>query len=63
MSWHAWVQVDTTASLPPFPGAFSAHPVADASVYAAISAAEAAAFASTATGDTNLCLTLELSIG
>jgi len=47
---RALLQIGSVVSLPPFPGAFSAHPVADASVYAAASAYEAAAFAASQTG-------------
>ena len=44
------LQVDTAAQIPPFPGAFSAHPAADASVWAAVASAQAAAVSAAATG-------------
>ena len=44
------LQLGSTISLPPFPGAFSARPVADASVYAAAGAYEAAQLSATSTG-------------
>ncbi len=44
------LQVDTAAQIPPFPGAFSARPVADASVYIAVASARAAAVSAATTG-------------
>ena len=48
---RALLQLGSIVPLPPFPGSFSARPVADASVYAAAGAYEAAQLSASSTGE------------
>ena len=48
---RALLQLGSIVPLPPFPGSFSAHPIADASVYAAASAYESAQLSASSAGE------------